>query len=157
MALPTESFKLITPSHVLLHFRDWELALPNLVDPAVADSLVYGEYLTPFVSAGKLARETAGGGALGWVFYDQKGAYDLQFHQGRKVPVIQHGSFMADTWLFDRTGITVLGHTLTAKLITIDAVDRSILTDAAGAEKILGYIVKLPGSATAPLRYLGDW
>ena len=159
MTLPKEPFKLITPTHVLLHIRGWELYDKTLVDPEVTNALVTGEYLSPFINAGKLTRLGAGGSDYpSFVFYGEKGASDAQFFGGMRVPIIQHGSFMADTWLFNRgAGVATLGKPLTAKLVAIDAINRSVLTESAGTEKVLGYIVTLPASATAPLRYLGNW
>jgi hypothetical protein len=158
MPLPNESFKIVTPTHVLMHIKDWPLVDPTLTDPTNANALVMGEWLTPFINGQgkKLERDAAGGagGHLSWVCYAQKGAYDIQFQ--KIVPVLMHGGFMADTWLFNRATGLAVGDELGSFLVAIDGINRSVL-DAVGAGKKVAVVLQLPGSATSPLRVLRQY
>jgi len=61
MATRSESFKIVFPAIAELPRKSWELVDPSVVDPkGVGVRLYQGEYLTPFTTAGKMERQTAG-------------------------------------------------------------------------------------------------
>lgn len=157
MSLPNESFKIVTPTHVLLHLKDWPLVDPTLTDPTNVNALVLGEWLTVMGAAGLgMKAERANAVAYpSWVCYAQKGAYDIQFQ--KIVPLIMHGSFMADTWVFNRAGGIALGDKLTPKTVAIDGINRAALDIAGGGNYVVGYALRLPAGTTSPLRFLGNY
>lgn len=154
--IPSESFKLVTPSlAVNMYVVDYPLVDETIVTPTAADALLLGEWLTITKTQAKAEREDAAGGRLSHPFFSPKGAYDIQFR--KIVPLIQHGTFVADTWVFNRAGGQVLGSEMTAKLIAFEGANRSILTLRAGAELRRAIVLRVPASSTAPLRIFGNY
>lgn len=157
MATPTESFMIEGDSIANTYRKAYELALPAIIVPTAADILYQGEYLNLSTTANKAARNIVGGGngAQAFPVYSLKGDYNVQFSQ--MVTLVLGQRYIATTWVFERTGVATLGHSLCALLIALDGQNRSILTEAAAGDYIVGYTLELPASATAPLRLLAGY
>ena len=157
MTIPSESFKLVTPSMAVnLYLVDYALQDESIVNPNATNALLLGEWLSNVLYQDKAARDDAGGGHLSFPFFSPKGAYDVQAQ--KIVPLIVHGSFVADTWVFDRATVTAMGQELISKLIAFEGANRSILTLTGGGGAITRAIVlRTASSSTAPIRILGNY
>lgn len=159
MTIPSESFRLVNPSlAVNMYVTDWSVDDESILVPTATNALLLGEWLTITRTAGQARREDAHplGGHLSHPFFSPRGAYDVQTR--KIVPLIQHGTFVADTWVFDRTNVTTLGQELTAKLVAFEGANRSILTSLTpGTHLRRAIVLRLPGSATEPLRIFGNY
>lgn len=158
MAIPKESFKLVSPSFAAnMYVVDYPLlaAEEGILVPTAADALLLGEWLTPTRTEGYARREDGAGGHLSFPFFSPRGAYDIQVR--KIIPLIQHGTFVADTWVFDRATVLTLGQEVTAKLVAFEGANRSILASIVGAELRRGIVLKVAATSTSPIRILGNY
>lgn len=144
------SLEMITPVNDVFR-RDLELADPTLLDPTDATALVQGEWLVRNGS-GKGVRLGAAS-ALGSIqVFSQKG--DTAAQAIGKVACLQLHQYEAETDMFQDGGAGFANGTeLTVKQITVDAVTRSGLTQAAGGDFVYGFVTKNPTVNGGKLRF----
>lgn len=156
MAIRSESFKLVFPAIADLPRKSWELDDPTIVDPKGTSVHLYqGEYLSPFLVAGKAKRNTTTGSVpRAFPVYNQFGDYVVQFQ--KQVTLILGGRFIADTWVFD-PAIASLAQKLSAAQVSFDGGNRSILTPATGTDDVVALVLELPGATGQPLRIMANY
>lgn len=131
--------------------RDFDLAVPDLLNPLNANPLLDGEWVG-LNSSYQLVRGTGtqfpgtgGTGSAVWPVFMERGRYDTQAIG--KTMVLFGGFYEAETTIVNTSGLAV-GDLLEVTDVTISALTKQGLAEAAGAGEhwIVGIVTRLPGS-----------
>jgi hypothetical protein len=146
------NFELVTEVQYLVR-KDFGLVDPTLLNPNNPACIYDGEYLT--YGANRLLTRAADG-QLAWVCFMEKGRYDVQAI--RKTTVLYHGTYEADTRIYDSAGLALLAPLAVKTGIVLpgETQARSGLGVATGApgEVVLGYVTGMPAGTGLPLRFM---
>jgi hypothetical protein len=121
--------------------RDFTLAVPALLNPNNANPLLDGEWLG-LNSSYQVVRGSGAQAKPTWPVYSERGRYDTQAIE--KTTVLFGGFFEADSKIATLAGLTV-GDWLTVDDVTIDALTKQGLVEAAGAGQhwIVGFVTRI--------------
>ena len=135
--------------------RDYELAVPALLNPNNANPLIDGEFLELDASY-QLARGTGAMGKLTWPVFAERGRYDTQAIG--KTIVLFGGMYEAESRVATLAGL-VVGDFLTVDDATVDALTRKGLVEAAGAGRhfIVGQVTRVPGNGYVRFVHTGGF
>lgn len=134
-----------------LQRRDFDLGVPDLLNPLNSNPLLDGEWLG-LNSSYQLVRGTGiqfpgtgGTGSAVWPVFMERGRYDTQAIG--KTTVIFGGFYEAETAIVNTTGVAV-GDLLEVTDVTIGGLVKQGLAEAAGAGEhwIVGIVTRLPGA-----------
>lgn len=123
--------------------RDFDLAVPDLLNPINANPLIDGEWLNLNTSY-QLARGAGAYTKPGWPVFMERGRYDTQAIG--KTMVLFGGFYEAETRVINPTGLAV-GDFLEVGDVTVDALTKKGLLEAAGAGQhwIVGVVTRVVG------------
>ncbi len=138
----------IAPNFVLIselmsiQRRDFDLAVPDLLNPLNANPLLDGEWLTLNTSY-QLARGSGEASRPTWPVFAERGRYDTQAIG--KTTVLFGGFYEAETRIANLSGL-VAGDLLVVGDVTVDALTKKGLLEAAGAGQhwVVGVVTKAP-------------
>jgi len=124
--------------------RDFDLAVPDLLNPLNSNPLLDGEWMGLNASY-QLVRGTGEAVPGVWPVFMERGRYDTQAIG--KTMVLFGGFYEAETAICDTTGL-VIGDLLSVNDVTISALTKQGLKEAAGAGEhwIVGIVTRLPGA-----------
>ena len=154
MATFDRRFEVVRPSldkltRATLEVSDTRILDPNSTSPV---ALIDGEFLQEDATY-KLIRATDAGGSLlrpSFATIEWRG--DAGVQAGRKLATLMHGSYTADTAVFD-TALTALGAKLQVGAVTIGGLARCGLI-AATTGFVIGYSTRVAGSNGGRLRFI---
>ncbi len=123
--------------------RDFDLAVPDLLNPLNANPLIDGEFLE-ISTAYQLARSSGEPAKPTYPVYMERGRYDTQAIG--KTSVLFMGMYEAETRVVNTSGL-VVGDFLVVADVTVDALTKKGLKEAAGAGHhwVVGVVTRLPG------------
>lgn len=123
--------------------RDFDLAVPDLLNPLNSNPLLDGEWVG-LNSSYQLVRGTGAQASVTWPVFMERGRYDTQAIG--KTMVLFGGFYEAETTIVDTTGLAI-GDKLEVTDVTISALTKQGLKEAAGAGEhwIVGIVTRLPG------------
>jgi len=131
--------------------RDREVADVSLLDPTSPNAFEAGEFLVIDTSR-KLARIGVTSVPSVLQIFTPRGDYSAQAIG--KLAVIELSEYEASTDMYaDGGGGFVMGQGLTAKQITVDAVTRSGLTQAATGEFVVAHVTDLPANNAGKIKF----
>lgn len=124
----------------------------NITNPNSANPLVMGEWLE-LNTAYQMVRGSVDGALVpSFCVWGERGRTDVQAL--KKAPMLYLGSYEAQTKVMDATGLT-LGEALMVGNVTYGGLTRRGLKQhGGGAEKIVGYVTRLPANNNGFLRFI---
>jgi hypothetical protein len=130
-------------SLVQIERRDFDLAVPDLLNPLNANPLLDGEWLA-LNSSYQLIRGVGAATRPTWPVFAERGRYDTQAIG--KTTVLFGGFYEAETSIANLAGLAV-GDLLEVGDVTIGGLVKKGLLEAAGAGQhwIVGVVTRLPG------------
>ena len=152
MSTVTETFKLLTP-HEMVRRKSLRPTDVSLLLPTNAKPLYMGEFLQRDASnPNKVIRGTDS--VPCFAMYAEQGRTDMM--GSKKIPLLYHGGYEADTLLFINTPAITHGCALMIGSVTYDSkTGLSGLKKHAGASELtIGYCLIVPGSNSDYLRFM---
>lgn len=150
MATYDRKFEILTPLDKL-NTRDLEVAQAGLLDPNSTSplALIDGELLE-LTSTGKAFQRSTSTELPAWFCFAWRGATEHQV--SRKTVVIWHGSFEADTLVFDGTSV-VVGSPLMSGNVTLGGTRRGLILRTS-TNTVIGYALRLAANNGGRLRFM---
>lgn len=135
--------------------RDFDLAVPDLLNPDNANPLLDGEFLELNASY-QMVRGSGEAAAMSWPVFAERGRYDTQAIG--KTVLLFNGAYEAETRIADLTGLAV-GDLLVVQDVTVDSLTKRGLAEAAGAGQhfIVGQVTRLPGNGRVRFWHNGGY
>ena len=121
--------------------RDFDMAVPDLLNPDNANPLLDGEWLGLNASY-QAVRGSGAQGAKTWPVFAERGRYDTQAIG--KTVLLWNGGFEAETAIVNNSGLAV-GDFLEVGDVTVDSLTKQGLLEAAGAGQhfIVGQVTRI--------------
>lgn len=142
-------FDLKTDFHALIR-KNFDVAVPALLDPNNAAPLVLGEWLE-LNSSYQAARGTGNATVPSFPMFAEQGRYETQALGS--IPLLFGGFFEADTKIFEGTGIVSIGQPLMVADTGVGS-QRGLKLNPGGGPLTQAFVTRLPANNNGYLRFI---